>query len=299
MERNQIIQLKNRAVELGNSGNGQAASELVQLLQCPAQDVRRCATSALGKLAGLTDAAPIIPWLLHMLRDTHPQVRQYAIKALKSYGAKSHSAVNDLNDMANNPSEKEYNRRDAKTTVEVIHEALRIAEKQAIHTCQRCEVQINEDEYARSIRAFDRPYCDKCFDEVYLRRRNFDAKVELNKTIQARDGTIVQSKGERAICEWLSYNRIPYRYDERIKIIQGYAIRPDFYLPEFDLYIEYWGMDTIDYKIGMLMKQKLYQQEGKKLISIYPEDIPNLHAILSQKLSRHPMSSRSDSEGSP
>jgi hypothetical protein len=34
-------------------------------------------------------------------------------------------------------------------------------------------------------------------------------------------------------------------------------------------HIEYWGMDTADYKIGMLKKQKLYQQEGKKLISLY------------------------------
>jgi hypothetical protein len=29
-------------------------------------------------------------------------------------------------------------------------------------------------------------------------------------------------------------------------------------------------------KIGMLLKQKLYQQEGKKLISLYPADLPHL-----------------------
>ena len=29
------------------------------------------------------------------------------------------------------------------------------------------------------------------------------------------------------------------------------------YLPELDLYIEYWGTDTADYKIGMLKKHKL------------------------------------------
>jgi hypothetical protein len=31
-------------------------------------------------------------------------------------------------------------------------------------------------------------------------------------------------------------------------------------------------MDTADYKIGMLKKQQLYQQRGKKLLSLYPED---------------------------
>ena len=43
-------------------------------------------------------------------------------------------------------------------------------------------------------------------------------------------------------------------------------------------------MDTIDYKIGMLMKQKLYQQEGKRLISLYPEDKNDLDAILGKKM---------------
>lgn len=49
--------------------------------------------------------------------------------------------------------------------------------------------------------------------------------------------------------------------------------------------IKYWGMETADYKIGMLKKQQLYQQEGKRLISIYPADKPRLNAILRTKVS--------------
>jgi len=37
-------------------------------------------------------------------------------------------------------------------------------------------------------------------------------------------------------------------------------------------------------KIGMLLKQKLYQQEGKKLISVYPKDLGALDGILSRAL---------------
>ena len=69
--------------------------------------------------------------------------------------------------------------------------------------------------------------------------------------------------------------------------MSGHAIRPDFYLPEFDLYIEFWGMDTADYKIGMLKKQQLYQQEGKRLVSLYPAEKPRLDAVLRTKLSRY------------
>jgi hypothetical protein len=120
-----------------------------------------------------------------------------------------------------------------------------------------------------------------------LKRRNFDTKVELNKTIRAKDGTLVQSHGERMIAEYLDEHSIDYRYDERFRIIDGMAIRPDFYLPEFDVYIEYWGMDTADYKIGMLKKQKLYQQQGKKLISLHFKDKGRLKEVLEHKLSRY------------
>lgn len=47
---------------------------------------------------------------------------------------------------------------------------------------------------------------------------------------------------------------------------------------------QYWGMDTADYKIGMLKKQQLYQQEGKRLISIHPPDKARLDAVLRHKL---------------
>ena len=43
-------------------------------------------------------------------------------------------------------------------------------------------------------------------------------------------------------------------------------------------------VDTADYKIGMLKKQQLYQQEGKRLVSLYPADKPRLDAVLRAKL---------------
>ena len=134
--------------------------------------------------------------------------------------------------------------------------------------------------------AFQRVFCDHCFDEVFLDRRNFETKVELQKTIRARDGTLVQSDGERRIAEWLSGRGIAYRYDERFRILNGYAIRPDFYLPEYDVYIEYWGLDTADYKIGMLKKQQLYQQQGKRLLSLHWREKDRLEADMEAKLAR-------------
>jgi hypothetical protein len=280
-------QFRERAVELGNSGDPNALPELIELTHAPAANVRRLAASAIGKLAGLANAERAVSALVPMLRDPKPQVRQYAAKALKAYGTASKCALSDLRDMAISPVEPEYNNRDAKQAVETIEEALRIAEKQAVHCCQRCGVELESDEFARSQKAFQRSFCNYCFDEVFLERRNFETKVELQKKIRAKDGTWVQSDGERVIAEILSAENIRFRYDERFRILDGYAIRPDFYLPEFDIYIEYWGMTTADYKIGMLKKQQLYQQQGKRLISLYPDDKPRIKSILMNKLKQY------------
>ena len=276
-----------KAVELGNSGNPRIVSELFFLLKSSSGQVRRLAVSALGKLAGVADSAQVVPALQLRLCDNHPQVKQYAIKALSAYGADAENVLHDLNDILDNPHEKNYNKRDAKIAIEQINEAVKIIKNQSVQLCQKCNKKVTAQEYARSQKTFQRTFCDKCFDEVYLKRRNFDTNVELNKNIKAKDGTLVQSAGELIITNFLASNSIACRYDERIRIIEGMSIRPDFYLPEFDVYIEYWGMDTIDYKIGMLKKQKLYQQEGKKLISLYYYDKDNLVEILKLKLSKY------------
>lgn len=287
MDRPLEKQLRDRAVALGRSGDGGALAELLSLAQETSAQVRRLAVSAIGKLAGRADADQAVSALQARLHDPHPQVRQYAVKALSGYGAHAKAALADLRDIAANPPEKDYNRHDADKAIHVVEEAMRIAEEQALHRCQRCSARVNADEYARSRRAFQRVFCDRCFDEVYLERRNFDTHVELNKTIETESGTLVQSDGERRIADYLARHGIAFRYDERMRIVDGYAVRPDFYLPELDVYIEYWGMDTIDYRIGMLKKLKLYQQQGKRMISLHRKDKPRLDEILHAKLSRY------------
>jgi hypothetical protein len=287
MDAKQHHECVQRAIALGRACDPAALSELIRLVKMPSPEIRRLAASAIGKLSGFgADPVVAVAALAPVaLGDVHPQVRQYALKALKSYGATVRPHLQDLRDMVANPETKDYVRVAAASTVETIEEAVRIQEGAAVHRCQRCGANVSSDEYARSKKAFERVFCDRCFDEVYLDRRNFDTKVELNKTICAQDGTLVQSAGERIIADYLRTQRIAYRYDERFRIVEGCTVRPDFYLPEFDVYIEYWGMDTADYKIGMLKKQKLYQQQGKKLISLHFSEKSRLREVLTAKLS--------------
>lgn len=279
-------QAAQRALELGRGTDPSALAELVSLLQIPSAEVRRLAASAIGKLSvfGADPATAVSALAPVALHDPHLQAQQYALKALKCFGSAASSHLHDLDDLTENPRAADYIRKAAHSAATAIRESIRLQQDGARHRCSRCGKETTTDEHARSHQAFQRTFCDSCFDEVYLDRRNFDTKVELHKTIVAKAGTLVQSDGERLIADWLDRHLIAYRYDERFRILNGHAIRPDFYLPELDIYLEYWGMDTADYKIGMLKKQQLYQQEGKRLISIHPADKPRLDALLRTKL---------------
>ena len=286
MDRQMEKRLSDRVVAIGRGGDIDAFDELLEGLKSSSANVRRLASSALGKVAwqGVDQAKAVSALAPIVRKDPHAQTRQYAMKALKAYGAASKEMLHDLRDIARNLAEKEYLRRDAAAAVELIEEAVQMKADSAGHRCQRCNAKMTAAEYARSQQTFQRKFCDRCFDEVFLERRNFETQVEINKTIEARDGTLVQSGGEKKIAGWLTGKGIAYRYDSKYRIIAEFQIRPDFYLPELDLYIEYWGMDTPQYKMSMYKKQTLYQQQGKKLISVYPKDLPTLDQLLTSKL---------------
>lgn len=275
-----------RALALGRSGDPAVLPELIGMLHLPSNEIQRLAASAIGKLVEFgADAEAAVAALVPLaLKARHPQTQQYALRALKKCGAAAKSCVADLRDLARNPTQRDYVRAAAVTTADAIEQAAADAAAGVCHRCQRCGQAVTAKEHSRSQQAFQRIYCDRCFDEVFLERRKFETQVELNKTIEARDGTMVQSGGERRIAEWLTQHNVLYRYDAKFRIIGEFQIRPDFYLPELDVYIEYWGLDTPQYKMSMYKKQTLYQQEGKRLISVFPADLCGLDNLLSAKL---------------
>jgi hypothetical protein len=276
--------LASRAKTLGESASAEGFAELHAYCASESPLVRRIAASALGKLSGVVKGKEAVATLMPLLADEHPQVRQYAAKALSAFGADAEEALPILRDLYRNLAEKDYVKRSVKSAGVIIKEAVASRDKAIIHTCSRCGVRVQPDEYARSQRFFQRVFCDACFDATATERRNWETKVEDKKTLKTLKGTLVQSAGEKKVAEWLECKGISYRYDGRLRIIEGFQIRPDFYLPERDVYIEYWGMDTPRYKAGMYLKQDLYMQAGKKLVSLYPAELAKLDAILGAKL---------------
>lgn len=100
------------------------------------------------------------------------------------------------------------------------------------------------------------------------------------------DGHMVRSKAEMLIANWLTNNHIQYFYE---KPAPGTPYFCDFYLPEQDMYIEYWGrIDDPEYRECMDQKIEAYQKQGLGLISITDEDIQkDLDAVLQQKITNN------------
>src|SRR5437879_2771149 len=113
-----------RALHLGRGTDPTALPELTRLLKMPSAEIRRLAASAIGKLAPFgADANSAVQALAPVaIRDLHPQAQQYALKALKAYGAAARQHLHDLDDLAVNESAKDYVRRAAHSAAEAIRD---------------------------------------------------------------------------------------------------------------------------------------------------------------------------------
>ena len=81
---------------------------------------------------------------------------------------------------------------------------------------------------------------------------DFSTQAEYNEYLSTNvpttlKGEIVKSYGELDIANFLFQNQIPYEYEASYKFdtnTEEYGqYHPDFYLPDYDLYIEYFGID--------------------------------------------------------
>jgi hypothetical protein len=83
-----------------------------------------------------------------------------------------------------------------------------------------------------------------------------------------------KSKKEAFIAGFFKIKKIKYIYEKPLKI-GSQKLKPDFYLPEYDVYVEYWGLfnSNFEYKKACNHKRKLYEEEGIKLVELYPDNL--------------------------
>jgi predicted amidophosphoribosyltransferase len=110
---------KDRAAHIHSLGISRSAEhlpEIINALKDPNGNVRRMAASALGKMRSCEAVEPLLA-LLEV--ETKPQVRQYSIKALGKIRDERARATLEI--IVNDSSEKEYNRKSARTALRRIN----------------------------------------------------------------------------------------------------------------------------------------------------------------------------------
>lgn len=107
-------------------------------------------------------------------------------------------------------------------------------------------------------------------------------------------GVTVRSRAEQQIAEYFESIGLRYQYEKELEvkrwIFREKISAPDFYLIDYDVYVEYWGMLNVDnnyerkkYERSMRYKMARYHELGVKFISIYPNNIKNLDWIFRKK----------------
>ncbi|MBD3195445.1 MAG: hypothetical protein GF317_10345 [Candidatus Lokiarchaeota archaeon] len=100
------------------------------------------------------------------------------------------------------------------------------------------------------------------------------------------DGHLTRSKGELIIDNHLTRLNIKHEYENQIRV-HGHPIKCDWYLPEFDIYIEYWGYFGKDYLERKREKIQLYEIGNLKLISIEDIMLENIYKNLEEQLKKY------------
>lgn len=99
------------------------------------------------------------------------------------------------------------------------------------------------------------------------------------------DGHYVRSRAELLIDDFLYKNGIVHAYERKLNIDEDMYC--DFYIPNGNIYIEYWGLEDKEYQERKRKKLEIYSRYNFKLIELDDTDLNNLDENLASKLRKH------------
>ncbi|WP_376707891.1 UvrD-helicase domain-containing protein [Parashewanella spongiae] len=147
------------------------------------------------------------------------------------------------------------------------------------------ESLILEDDYRKKLFTYFSQY-------YYVEKSPFEFETEgeyfsyLNDNdIRTLKGEKVKSFGELYIANWLFQNGIEYQYEAKyqhdVRSVDFRQYEPDFYLPELDIYIEYYGIDE-EGNTAPYVDQNVYHESMQ-----WKRDLHNQHQTICIELFYH------------
>ena len=136
-------------------------------------------------------------------------------------------------------------------------------------------------------------FCLKCWNKY--KDKSIDIRITHCKDVEildaygnlqykCDDGRKVRSKSEKIISDFLFkygirtiYEKPVYYYPNENETI---TLHPDFYLPDYDCYIEHNGVDTKSYKANKAKTEEMYKSLNYKVIITTESDLVDIEAKL-------------------
>ena len=212
----------------------------------------------------------------------------YAFCSECYYKKSNEELLKDLNQYIKKSNKKQFNKIEIKTEKEQ-QELLFCIDTEVQKQNKKCLLCDNDSgEYM---------FCRTCFSQYRNKTLLLKVTIDNNQKIEllnesyegiyvCKDGHVVKSKSERDIDNYLFEHKIAHAYEKALPI-NGEIFKPDFYLPDLDVYIEHWGYDetNIEYTRRKEYKITKYIEKGITLICTYEAtDMKDVETSLEIKL---------------
>ncbi|HZV69338.1 MAG TPA: ATP-dependent helicase [Saprospiraceae bacterium] len=140
------------------------------------------------------------------------------------------------------------------TAAETVHEVIN---KQLIKLCEDAEYLLKLWRYI----------LDYYVDKIHKKTLSTYTSAERNP-YTTFNGTKVKSKSEQLIADWLYRHDIKFEYEPALNV-KDFPFRPDFYLPDANLYIEH--VSNVSYPI--VDKERQFQKGGLSIVKTFETEI--------------------------
>lgn len=127
------------------------------------------------------------------------------------------------------------------------------------------------------------PRADGLPKEYRLRRPKLTSP-KFKATVKTENNLMVRSIFEKKAIAFFEKNQIKYRY-EPLMLLGGKQYRPDFFLPEMNLYLELGGMNhLVYYRDRQEYKKQIYKKYGLNALFVNCQKISEVELALREAL---------------
>ncbi|PJA29786.1 MAG: hypothetical protein CO189_01490 [candidate division Zixibacteria bacterium CG_4_9_14_3_um_filter_46_8] len=112
-------------------------------------------------------------------------------------------------------------------------------------------------------------------------------KLKFEPTIETDSGVKVRSQYEKRCADFLFRNQIKFQY-EPLMLLGGRKYRPDFFLPDHNLFLEICGYNHMPYyRDRTEQKRKIYERNSLNAIFIHYNGTGSIENIIKSELQKY------------